>query len=87
MNTTNTTAERIRSFVLESFPLARKRGLKDGDALLESGILDSMGVLDIVSYVEKEFAIGITDDELVPDNFQSIDRIVAFIDGKSTRVR
>jgi acyl carrier protein len=74
----------IRNFILEKFPLARKQQLKDSDALLESGILDSLGVLDLVNFVEKEFSVVVADDELVPENFQTIDRIAVFIQRKSS---
>jgi acyl carrier protein len=74
----------IRNFILEKFPLARKQQLKDSDALLESGILDSLGVLDLVSFVEQEFSVVVADDELVPENFQTIDRIAVFIQRKSS---
>jgi acyl carrier protein len=75
----------VRQFILEKFPLARKQHLKDSDALLESGILDSLGVLDLVAFIEKEFAISVTDEELVPENFQTIDRLVAFIQDRTRR--
>jgi acyl carrier protein len=75
----------IRQFVLKTFPLARKQPLKNSDALLESGILDSQGVLDLVSFLEKEFSISVADDELVSENFQTIDHIVAFIESRTTR--
>jgi acyl carrier protein len=74
---------RIRTFIQKKFPLARKQLLKDSDALLESGVLDSLGVLDVVSYLEQEFSIEVADDELVPENFQTIDRIAAFVERKS----
>jgi acyl carrier protein len=70
---------KIREFIWKKFPLARKRQLKDSEALLESGILDSLGVLDLVQFIEKEFSILVSDDELTPENFQTIDRIAAFI--------
>ena len=69
----------IREFILEKFPLARKQHLKDTDALLETGILDSLGVLDLVSFIEQKFSIGMTDEELMPENFQTIERIAAFV--------
>ena len=75
----------IRAFILEKYPMARKQQLKDSDALLESGILDSMGVLDLVSFVEQEFSIVVSDDELMPENFETIDRIAAFVERKSIR--
>ena len=74
--------DRIREFVLAKYPLARKRGVQDGDALLESGIIDSMGVLELVEFVEQEFSISVSDDELVPDNFQTIQRLADFVNKK-----
>lgn len=82
MNESQPVSERIRHFVLEKFPLARKRGLKDGDGLLESGIVDSMGVLEIVSFVEQEFGFQISDEELVPDNFKTIEHLSAFVNAR-----
>ena len=77
----------IRKFILNKFPLARKQQIKDSNNLLESGVLDSLGVLDLVSFVEQEFFVHVTDDELVPENFESIDRIAAFIETKSSTSR
>jgi acyl carrier protein len=81
----NSIQQRIHAFLLEKFPLARKQRLKDSDALLESGILDSLGVLDLVSFLEQQFSITVADDELVPENFQTITHIVAFIESRTTR--
>ena len=75
----------IREFILEKFPLARKQRLKDTDALLETGILDSLGVLDLVNFIEQKFSVGMSDEELVPENFQTIERIAAFVAGKTNR--
>jgi acyl carrier protein len=75
----------IREFILEKFPLARKQRLKDTDALLETGILDSLGVLDLVTFIEQKFSVGMSDEELVPENFQTIERIAAFVAGKTNR--
>jgi acyl carrier protein len=83
MNMTgNRSNTKIREFILKKFPLARKHQLKDSDALLESGILDSLGVLDLVHFIEQEFSIAVADEELVPENFQTIDRIAAFVGSK-----
>ena len=88
MQTQTTSADqlnqRIRAFLLEKFPLARKRGVTFQDNLLESGILDSLGILDLVAFVEQNFGIVLNDDELVPDNFQSIERLGAFVQSKTT---
>jgi len=84
MNMTgNHVSAQIRKFILDKFPLARKQQIKDSDPLLESGVLDSLGVLDLVSFVEQEFSVHVADEELVPENFQTIDRIAAFVESKS----
>ena len=74
--------ERIRQFLLGHFPLARQRGIQYGDSLLDNGIVDSMGVLELVNFVELEFGITITDEELLPENFQSVLRVAAFVEAK-----
>lgn len=74
----NDTAGQIRTFVLARFPIAAKKGLKNTDSLLESGIVDSLGILEIVAFLEKEFGITISDEELVPENFESIESLAKF---------
>jgi len=86
MSEVQTTSHQIRDFILKKFPLARKRGVKESDLLLESGILDSMGVLEVVHFIEQEFKTQVSDEELVPENFQSIDRLVSFLQSKTSRI-
>lgn len=73
----------LRQFILKQFPLARKQGIGNSDALLENGMLDSLGVLEVVRFIEEAFSIAISDDDLVADNFQTIDRMAAFISRKT----
>jgi len=77
------TKDRIRNFLLESFPLARVRDIKDSTALLEEGVLDSMSILELVDYLESELGIIAEAEELVPENFGSIDAIAAFVDSRT----
>jgi|SRR6185312_284847 len=72
----------IRKFILQHFPLSQKREFTDDASLLESGIVDSIGILEIVSYLEQEFAIQVSDDDLLPENFGSIAGIAAFAERK-----
>ncbi len=51
----------------------------DNDSLLESGLIDSLGIFKLVSLLEKEFAIKISDDELLPDNFETASAIAQFV--------
>ena len=79
LTTTGSIEQRIHSFLLEKFPLARKAGIGKDTALLEKGILDSLGILDVVSFLEAEFSMVVSDDELVPDNFQTLGTLSAFV--------
>ena len=75
-------SSQVRELILEKIPLAGKRGVQNGDHLLESGILDSLGVLDVVNEVEEKFQIILNDEELVPENFQTIVHIASFVNKK-----
>lgn len=85
MSEVQTISNQVRDFILKKFPLARKRGVKESDLLLESGVLDSMGVLELVHFIEQEFKVQVSDEELVPENFQSIDGLVSFLRSKMGR--
>ena len=71
---------KIREFIAGHFPLARK--VSDEDRLLGSGVLDSLGILEVVTFIEREFGITIADEELTPENFQSVSRLAAFVKNK-----
>lgn len=75
--------DQIRKFVFEKFPLAKSRGLEDSSQLLEEGVLDSLGILELVDYLQEELGVSVDDDDLVPENFASIDAITAFAEAKS----
>jgi len=72
----------IRNFLSHHFPSARKKELGCREALLENGIVDSLGILDLVTFIEGKFAIAVADDELTPDNFYSIEKIALFVESK-----
>lgn len=74
----------IRNFVLERFPLARQRSVSNQESLLENGILDSLGILEVVTFLEGEFLITVDDDELQPENFASIASMSVYVGHKRT---
>ena len=74
---------RIRKFIGDHFASARWRELGVQDALLENGIIDSLGVLELVSFMEETFGITVMDEELLPENFQSIERLTRFVKNKA----
>jgi acyl carrier protein len=71
--------ERIRGFVVENFLLGAGENLKNDDSFLAQGIIDSTGVLELVGLVEETYEIEVGDDELTPENFDSIDRIAGYV--------
>lgn len=76
----------IRQFVIENFLFGQEdRPIADGDSFLEHGIIDSTGVLELVSFLESRFALRISDSELVPDNLDSIEGAAAFVRRKSSQ--
>jgi acyl carrier protein len=73
----------LRLFLAENFLLGEEsRGLPGSASLIEAGIIDSTGVLELVGFLEETYDIRITDAELVPENLDSIDNIVRFVDAK-----
>ena len=75
-------AESLRQFVKENFLFGSEAALAGDDSFLEMGLIDSTGVLELVTFVEDEFKIAIDDEELVPENLDSIDSLVRFIEAK-----
>jgi acyl carrier protein len=69
----------IRDFVLENYCFNRQGNLGNDDSFLESGIIDSTGILEVVSFVEAKYSIEVDSDELVPENLDSISRLTQFV--------
>lgn len=73
----------LRQFILENYLLRRDEcSLADSDSLTARGILDSTGALELVMHLEERYGVSVHDEELHPDNLDSIDRIAAFIERK-----
>jgi acyl carrier protein len=73
----------LRLFLAENFLLGEEfRELPGSASLIEAGIIDSSGVLELVGFLEETYDIRITDAELVPENLDSIDNIIRFVDAK-----
>ncbi len=78
-----TRVEKVRAFVVDNFLFGDAAGLENSASLLDEGIVDSTGILELIDFLEKEFVIKVEDDELLPDNLDSIDRMAAYIDRKT----
>ncbi|MCP4372534.1 MAG: acyl carrier protein, partial [Deltaproteobacteria bacterium] len=70
------------TFIVENFLFGSEDGLKDETSFLEEGIIDSTGILELVTFLEEEFSITVEDEELVPENLDSINNVTAFLERK-----
>jgi acyl carrier protein len=77
----------LRTFLSEPIlPLAKVSAFGDDESFLEKGILDSTGVLELVSHLEKHFGIRVEADEIIPDNLDSLNKLASFVLRKTTNV-
>ena len=72
----------IRQFIVDNFLFGQAGQLSNHDSFLDAGIIDSTGVLELVAFLEERYGVRVADDELVPANLDSIDRISRFITRK-----
>jgi acyl carrier protein len=73
---------KVRNFIVGNFLFGEADGLQDDTSFLEAGILDSTGVMEVVGFLEEQFSIRIDDDELIPENLDSISSIERFVSSK-----
>ena len=73
---------KIRAFIIENFLFGNDDGLSDDSSFLEEGIIDSTGVLELVSFLEEEFGITVDDEDLIPENLDSINNVTAYLERK-----
>ena len=74
--------DEIRAFVVENFLFGSDENLEDNTSFLDEGIIDSTGILELVSFLEEEFAIIVEDEELIPENLDSINNVSAYLERK-----
>jgi acyl carrier protein len=75
--------DRIRAYIVENFLFGDEAPLEsDEQSLLDSGIIDSVGVMELVAYLEADHGLQIEDEELVPENLDSVANLVSFVQRK-----
>lgn len=75
----------IRKFLTDQFLFGDNRPLERDVSLFNQGIIDSTGVLELINYLEEHFGIKVQDDELLPENLDTIGNICAFLERKLVR--
>lgn len=74
----------IKDFIVDNFMMGRdSQELADSSSLLELGIIDSTGVLELVGFIEGKYNFNVEDEELVPENLDSLDNLVSYIQRKT----
>jgi acyl carrier protein len=72
----------VHNFIVENFLFEEDENLKEDTSFLENGIIDSTGILELVTFIEETFGITVEDEELVPENLDSIANVVQYIQTK-----
>ena len=78
------TEEKLRGYILDNFLFTDDQSaLSSEDSFMEKGIIDSSGILEIIYFLEEEFRVQVEDDEMIPENLDSVNNLVAFVEKKS----
>jgi len=85
LTTTMQLKSEIRQFIVDNFLYGQDDDtLGDEVSFLGKGIIDSTGILELVSFIEEKYSISIDDEELIPDNFDSLNKLSTFVSKKTT---
>jgi len=76
------TQKRLTEFIMENFYVTNPDDVGLDTHLINTGIVDSTGMLEVIAFIEREFGIRVEDDETTPENLSSVKRMMAFIDRK-----
>lgn len=77
----------VRDFIKTNFIYSNTKTLDDDESLLGSGVVDSTGVLELIAFLEGKFHVKFADNELVADNFDSVAKIVSFIEKRLSQAQ
>ena len=84
----DTIAQQIREFVVSNFLYGQDASnVTNEQSLLESGIMDSTGVLELVAFLEQQFGVAVADRELLPENLDSVNNAASFVTRKRQPLR
>lgn len=78
------TVKKLREYIFDNFLFTEdENALVNDDSFMEKGIIDSTGILEVVTFIEEEFGFKVEDEELVPENLDSVNNLAAFIQQKN----
>ena len=71
--------QRVRKFIVENFYVTDPSSIDDDTLLVTNGIVDSTGMLEVIAFLEEQFGVRVRDQEMTPENLESISRIAGFV--------
>jgi acyl carrier protein len=80
----DTYRKQVREFLVSNFYIAEANLLEVDTSLLDQGIIDSTGVLEVIGFIEETFGVTVEDSELLPENLDSIDGIARYVERKKS---
>ena len=76
--------QKVRDYILDNYLFTDDQSaLSNEDSFLDKGIIDSTGIMEVIFFLEEEFGVQVEDDEMVPENLDSVKNIVAYIERKT----
>jgi len=79
-----TVEESVRQLMIERAWLEQQDSVSDTDSLVEHGVIDSLTMMELIGFLERTYEIQVTDDELIPENFETLSAIAGFVEQKQT---
>lgn len=78
--------QQVRRFILTNYLFTEdEKKLSDSGSLMQSGTMDSTGILEMIMFLEETFAIKVADEEMIPANLDSVQNVVGFVERKQAR--
>lgn len=75
---------KLRHYILENYLFTDDQSqLNNADSFMEKGILDSTGIMEVIFFIEEEFSVQVADEEMIPENLDSVDNLINFINKKT----
>lgn len=74
--------EDIRSFIVDNFLFGDAGGLRNDSSFIKEGIVDSTGILQLVAFIQEQYRVVVEDEELIPENLDSVSKVAAFVEHK-----
>jgi acyl carrier protein len=82
LNDTESSKKEIMAFIMNDLAKDDTLAITEDTSLLEEGIIDSTGVMELVAFLEEKFDVKVEDDEIIPDNLSSVNRVLRYLNSK-----